>query len=210
VSNAQRLPVRSLASWYHRRVGGAREDRKGAKEGAGLLPAATLARDSYLRSALTLLRPLLDGVANASLDPYFATVNVLVTDAAKDEVLMRLWINVGGYFSNFTEPVYSTRLVSCATCGMRSTADHFDAVVDAERCRCTFASAPPVDADFTLDVSKLSLRICSTSRSHKIRDSCATCFSLGKETCNSRRSCRVILPTLVNKVVSYKQTLQQY
>ncbi|KAJ7932810.1 hypothetical protein B0H13DRAFT_2307465 [Mycena leptocephala] len=141
VSNAQRLPVRSLASWYHRRVGGARKDRKGVKEGVGLLPAATLARDSYLRFALTLLRPLLDGVANASLDPYFATVNVLVTDAAKDEVLMRLWINVGAY---------STRLWSM----------------------------------LHRYVSKLSLRIRSTRRSHKV----------------SRDLDGVNLPTLVDKV----------
>lgn len=75
----------------------AREVGNGAKEGEGLLPAATLAQDPSLRSALDLLRTLLERVANAPLDPIFAAARVLATDAANDEALRKWWTSVGGY-----------------------------------------------------------------------------------------------------------------
>ncbi|KAJ7232032.1 hypothetical protein B0H12DRAFT_1204987 [Mycena haematopus] len=123
---------------------------QGAKEGEGLLPAATLAQDPSLRSAFDLFRTLLERIANAPLEPVISAARVLAKDSANDESLRKWWSNVDGYARKVllqagyvTEPACGTRARELRDEG-RAFYDekykgHFDAVIDAASAWFKFA-----------------------------------------------------------------------
>ncbi|KAJ7084656.1 hypothetical protein B0H15DRAFT_888282 [Mycena belliarum] len=107
-----------------------------------VLPASTLAQDPALRTALGLLRTLLERVANAPLAPLFKAARVLATDAQSDPELRKWWQGVDAYVRKVllhvgyvTEPACGTRAKELRQSGRmfyrEKYRSHFDAVFDA-------------------------------------------------------------------------------
>ncbi|KAJ7490866.1 hypothetical protein FB451DRAFT_1513957 [Mycena latifolia] len=108
--------------------------------GDGVLPAAT--EDPALRSAIALLRTLLERLAGASLDPILEAARVLAGDAKGDEALRAWWGGVGGYVKKVllqvgyvTEPACAARARELREAGRgfyrEKYRGHFEAVIDA-------------------------------------------------------------------------------
>ncbi|KAJ6567019.1 hypothetical protein B0H19DRAFT_716873 [Mycena capillaripes] len=178
----------------------AREVGNGVKDGEGLLPAATLAQDPSLRSALELLRTLLERIANAPLDPIFAAARVLAADAANDETLRKWWTGVGGYMRKVllqvgyvTEPACSTRARELRDMG-RAFYDekykgHFDAVLDAASGWFKSIAEDPLNKALAQDFARFTRDLLFDGDGN---------LQFKKQLWEDVRN--VILPTLVDKV----------
>ncbi|KAF7314973.1 hypothetical protein MIND_00011400 [Mycena indigotica] len=138
-----------------------------AKDGQGLLPAATLAQDPSLRSALSLLRTLLERIAAAPLEPFLAAARVLAKDAANDKELQQWWVAVGGYVRKVlldagyvTEPACSTRARELRDMGRVFYNDkykpHFDAVADTTVAWFRSMAADPLNKALAEDFGRLT------------------------------------------------------
>ncbi|KAJ7753393.1 hypothetical protein DFH07DRAFT_886813 [Mycena maculata] len=181
----------------------AREAGSSAKEGEqgqGLLPAATLAADPSLRSALTLLRELLERVANAPLDPVFEAARVLAQDTRNDEALRAWWGDVDGYVRKVllqvgyvTEPACTTRGKQLRESGHAFYRDkysaHFDAVVDASAGWFKSMAEDPLNKTFAEDWARLTRDLLFDGEGN---------LHFKKSLWEDVRG--VILPTLVDKV----------
>ncbi|KAF7353927.1 hypothetical protein MVEN_01078900 [Mycena venus] len=186
----------AVDAWARR----ARDVGKDAKEGEGLLPAGTLAQDPSLRSALDLLRMLLERIANAPLEPVFAAARVLATDAANDESLRKWWISVDGYIRKvLLQPGYVTEEAS--TTRARELRDmgrgfydekykgHFDAVIDAASAWFKSIADDPLNKALAQDFARFTRDFLFDAEGN---------LQFKTKLWNDVRS--VILPTLVDKV----------
>ncbi|KAJ7041872.1 hypothetical protein C8F04DRAFT_1252363 [Mycena alexandri] len=173
---------------------------KDAKQGEGLLPAATLAQDPSLRSALSLLRTLLERIAEAPLDPIFDAARVLAADAAKDEGLRNWWKNVDGYVRKvllqagyITEDASTTRARELRDTGRmfydEKYKSHFDAVVDAMSGWLKSIAEDPLNKALAQDFARLTRDLLFDSEGN---------LQFKKKLWEDVRG--VILPTLVDKV----------
>ncbi|KAJ7155963.1 hypothetical protein C8R43DRAFT_1125867 [Mycena crocata] len=178
----------------------ARDVGAGAKEGEGLLPAGTLAQDPSLRSALALLRTLLERIANAPLDPIFAAARVLATDAANDEALKRWWTAVDSYVRKVllqvgyvTENASTTRAHELRDSGRAFYHDkyrgHFEAVIDAAAGWFKSIAEDPLNKALAQDFARLTRDLLFDAEGN---------LQFKKKLWEDVRG--VILPTLVDKV----------
>ncbi|KAJ7807352.1 hypothetical protein B0H14DRAFT_3091268 [Mycena olivaceomarginata] len=178
----------------------AREAGSSTKEGEGLLPAATLAEDPSLRSALGLLRTLLERIANAPLAPVFDAMRVLAQDAKNDEGLRQWWSDVDGYVRKVllqagyvTEPACNTRARELRDSGRGFYRDkyrsHFDAVANATEGWFRSMADDPLNKTFVEDWARLTRDLLFDSEGN---------LQFKTNLWSDVR--RVILPTLVDKV----------
>ncbi|KAJ7684251.1 hypothetical protein DFH06DRAFT_1155114 [Mycena polygramma] len=171
----------------------ARDVGQGTKE-------ADVAQDPSLRSALDLLRTLLERIANASVDPIFAAARVLASDAANDEGLRRWWSSVGGYVRKallqvgyVTEPACSDRARELRVAGRsfynEKYKGHFDAVLDAASGWFKSIAEDPLNKALAQDFARLTRDLLFDGDGN---------FQFKKKLWEDVRG--VILPTLVDKV----------
>ncbi|KAF7324755.1 hypothetical protein MKEN_00517300 [Mycena kentingensis (nom. inval.)] len=171
-----------------------------AKQGEGLLPAATLAQDPALRSAMSLMKTLLERIAAAPLDPIFAAAKVLATDAANDESLRKWWSAVGGYVRRVlldvgyvTEPACSTRARELREMGRAFYSEkykaHFDALSDAMVTWFRSMGADPLNKALAEDFARLTKDLLFDAEGN---------LQFKRRLWEDVR--HVILPTLVDKV----------
>ncbi|KAJ7061465.1 hypothetical protein C8F01DRAFT_1369002 [Mycena amicta] len=169
-----------------------------ADQGEGFLSAATLAQDPSLRSALSLLRTLLERIAAAPLEPLISAARVLAkTD---DESLKKWWGDVGGYVRKVlldvgyvTEPASSTRACELRDKG-RAFYDEkykaqFDAVADAAVAWFRSMAADPLNKTLAEDFARLTRDLLFDAEGN---------LQFKKKLWEDVRG--VILPTLVDKV----------
>ncbi|KAF7295850.1 hypothetical protein HMN09_01128400 [Mycena chlorophos] len=180
----------------------ARQVGSDAQQGEGLLPAAVLAQDPSLRSALSLLRTLLERIAGAPLEPFIASARVLAKDAAGDESLRKWWSAVDSYVRKVlldagyvTEPASTTRARELRDMG-RAFYDekyktHFDAVTDAVVFWFRSMAADPLNKRLAEDFGKLTKDLLFDSEGN---------LQFKRKLWEDVRE--VILPTLVDKVRS--------
>ncbi|KAJ6577803.1 hypothetical protein B0H19DRAFT_569045 [Mycena capillaripes] len=178
----------------------AREAGSSTKDGEGLLPAATLAEDPALRSALGLLRTLLERIANAPLAPVFDSMRVLAQDAKDDESLRQWWSEVDAYMRKVllqagyvTEPACNTRGRELRDSGRGFYRDkyrsHFDAVANATEGWFRSMADDPLNKTFAEDWARLTRDLLFDAEGN---------LQFKKDLWQDVR--RVILPTLVDKV----------
>ncbi|KAJ7334937.1 hypothetical protein DFH08DRAFT_1083444 [Mycena albidolilacea] len=178
----------------------ARDVGKGAKDGEGLLPAATLAQDPSLRSALELFRTLLERIANAPLEPIIAAARVLASDSANDEGLRKWWGDIDGYVRKVllqvgyvTEPACSTRARELRDTGRAYYREkykgHFDAVLDAASAWFKSLAEDPLNKALAQDFARFTRDFLFDAEGN---------LQFKKNLWEDVRS--VILPTLVDKV----------
>jgi len=186
----------AIDAWALRAV----EVGKDSKQGEGLLPAGTLAQDPSLRSALSLLRTLLERIANAPLDPIFDAARVLAKDAANDEGLRTWWKNVDEYIRKvllqvgyITEDASNTRARELRDTGRMFYNDkyknHFDALSDAMAGWFKSLAEDPLNKALAQDFARLTRDLLFDSEGN---------LQFKKKLWEDVRG--VILPTLVDKV----------
>ncbi|KAF7359022.1 hypothetical protein MSAN_01242900 [Mycena sanguinolenta] len=188
--------LNTIDAWARR----ARDVGQGAKEGEGLLPAATLAQDPSLRSALDLLRTLLERIANAPLEPIFAAARVLAKDSANDESLRKWWISVDGYVRKVllqagyvTEPACANRARELRDEGRvfyrEKYRTHFDAVIDTSSAWFKSIAEDPLNKALAQDFARFTRDFLFDAEGN---------LQFKRKLWEDVRS--VILPTLVDKV----------
>ncbi|KAF8209441.1 hypothetical protein K438DRAFT_1753781 [Mycena galopus ATCC 62051] len=185
-----------IDAWARR----ARDAGKDAKKGEGLLPAATLAQDPSLRSALDLLRTLLERIANAPLEPVFAAARVLAADTANDEALRKWWASVDRYMrmvllqaGYVTEPACATRARELRDTGHgfyhEKYKAHFDAVIDTASGWFKAIAEDPLNKALAQDFARFTRDFLFDAEGN---------LQFKKKLWEDVRG--VILPTLVDKV----------
>ncbi|KAJ7221382.1 hypothetical protein GGX14DRAFT_669536 [Mycena pura] len=192
--------VRWLLDTIYAWAARARQVSSDAKQGEGLLPAATLAQDPQLRSALALLRTLLERIADAPLEPLFEAARVMAKDAADDEELRKWWSSVGRYVRKVlldagyvTEPESSARARELRETGRmfynEKYRGHFDALTDAAVGWFKSMAADPLNKALAEDFSRLTRDLLFDAEGN---------LQFKKKLWEDVR--RVILPTLVDKI----------
>ncbi|KAJ6500873.1 hypothetical protein C8R45DRAFT_82700 [Mycena sanguinolenta] len=188
--------LNTIDAWARR----ARDVGQGAKEGEGLIPAGTLAQDPSLRSAIDLLRTLLERIANAPLEPIIAAARVLAKDSANDESLRAWWISVDGYVRKVllqagyvTEPACADRARELRDTGRvfyrEKYRSHFDAVIDSTSAWFKSLAEDPLNQALAQDFARFTRDFLFDAEGN---------LQFKPKLWEDVRS--VILPTLVDKV----------
>ncbi|KAJ7689809.1 hypothetical protein B0H17DRAFT_602201 [Mycena rosella] len=153
----------AVDSWAAR----ARQAHGSATGDDGLIPASTLAQDPSLRSALTLLRTLLERFAGTSLDPLFAAARALAADAAEDAELRKWWEGVDAFVRKVllqagyvTEPACGTAARELRDSGRafyhEKYRTHFDALGDAAAGWFKGIAADPLNTALAEDMARFT------------------------------------------------------
>ncbi|KAJ7840336.1 hypothetical protein B0H13DRAFT_2366308 [Mycena leptocephala] len=155
--------------------------------------AAQSGRDPSLRTSIAHLRTLLERIANASLDPFFAAANVLAADAAKDEGLRKWWTQLLPRSSSTRVTASSTRARELRDTGRafyhEKYKDHFYAVVDAASTWFKAIAEDPLNKALAQDFARLTRDLLFDGEGN---------LQFKKNLWEDVRG--VILPTLVDKV----------